>query len=174
MASGKQTPRQKMINLMYLIFIAMLALNMSKEVLAAFGLMNEKLETSNTKMTASNEGFLEGLATKASENEEEYGTLYQNAQEVKELSDKYFNYLEGIKKGMVDGLENPKDYVVMDKSDYLDNLFFQGDNLKPEGQNFLKQIEGYRDGVVNSLPKDKFKGIKESVNTRFSTGDQRW
>ena len=44
MAGGKLTPRQKMINLMYLVFIAMLALNMSKEVLSAFGLMNEKFE----------------------------------------------------------------------------------------------------------------------------------
>ncbi|MDC6365615.1 MULTISPECIES: gliding motility protein GldM [Flavobacteriaceae] len=172
MAGGKQTPRQKMINLMYLIFIAMLALNMSKEVLAAFGLMNEKLETSNEKMTASNEGFLEGLATKASENTEEYGELYQNAQKVKELSDSYYNYLNELKKGMTEGLEDPKDYVVMDKSDFLDNLFFQGDNLKPEGQNFVKQIESYRDGVVNALPKDKFKEIKEAVKTRFSTGDE--
>jgi len=40
MAGGKQSPRQKMVNLMYLVFICMLALNMSKEVLAAFGLMN--------------------------------------------------------------------------------------------------------------------------------------
>ena len=50
MAGGKLSPRQKMINLMYLIFIAMLALNMSKEVLAAFGL-NERpnLEASNIK-----------------------------------------------------------------------------------------------------------------------------
>ena len=103
MAGGKQTPRQKMINLMYLIFIAMLALNMSKEVLAAFGLMNEKLETSNDKMTASNEGFLEGLATKASENEEEYGNLYKNALTVKELADKYYNYLQELKKGMIEG-----------------------------------------------------------------------
>ncbi|MGD1946363.1 MAG: gliding motility protein GldM [Croceivirga sp.] len=172
MAGGKQTPRQKMINLMYLIFIAMLALNMSKEVLAAFGLMNEKLETSNDKMTASNEGFLEGLATKASENEEEYGNLYKNAQTVKELSDKYYNYLQELKKGMIEGLEDPKDYVVMDKPDYLDNLFFQGDNLKPEGEQFLSSINNYRDGVINALPKDKFTEIKDAAKTRFSTGDK--
>lgn len=49
MAGGNLSPRQKMINLMYLVFIAMLALNMSKEVLSAFGLMNEKIESSNTK-----------------------------------------------------------------------------------------------------------------------------
>ena len=51
MASGKESPRQKMINLMYLIFIAMLALNMSKEVLSAFGVINEDVEkkVSDTK-----------------------------------------------------------------------------------------------------------------------------
>jgi hypothetical protein len=42
MAGGKLTPRQKMINLMYLVLS--LAMNMSKEVLSAFGLMNENLK----------------------------------------------------------------------------------------------------------------------------------
>ena len=172
MAGGKQTPRQKMINLMYLIFIAMLALNMSKEVLAAFGLMNEKLETSNDKMTASNADFFEGLATKASENAEEYGALYKNAQTVQELSNEYYNYLEGLKTEMTKDLEDPKDYVVMDKSDFLDGKFFQGDNLTSEGKKFLDFVNKYREGVVNALPANKFGEIKESVKTRFSTGDK--
>ncbi|MDT0619991.1 gliding motility protein GldM [Croceitalea vernalis] len=173
MAGGKQTPRQKMINLMYLIFIAMLALNMSKEVLAAFGLMNEKLQTSNEKMTASNEGFFEGLATKASENSEEYGALYKNAQEVNKLSTEYYAYLEELKTEMTADLEDPKDYVVMDKSDFLDGKFFQGDILTEEGQKFLDFINNYREGVVNALPKDKFKGIKDAVQSRFATSDEK-
>ena len=171
MAGGKQTPRQKMINLMYLIFIAMLALNMSKEVLAAFGLMNEKLETSNDKMTASNADFFEGLATKAGENEEEYGALYKNAQTVQQLSSEYFNYLQELKTEMTADLEDPKDYVVMDKSDFLDGKFFQGDNLTEDGKKFLDFVNKYREGVVNALPANKFGEIKESVKTRFSTGD---
>lgn len=160
-----------MINLMYLIFIAMLALNMSKEVLAAFGLMNEKLETSNTRMDSSNSDFLASLGTKAEENEAEYGSLYQNAQQIKELSDKYYTYLEGLKKEMTADLEDPKDYVVMDKSDYLDQKFFQGDNLGPEGKEFMKQINEYREGVINTLPEGKFTAVKEAVKTRFATGD---
>ena len=72
MAGGKQTPRQKMINLMYLIFIAMLALNMSKEVLAAFGLMKVKMEDSNAKTSQDNLAFLGSLETKASENAAKY------------------------------------------------------------------------------------------------------
>ncbi|NKI31723.1 gliding motility protein GldM [Croceivirga thetidis] len=171
MAGGKQTPRQKMINLMYLIFIAMLALNMSKEVLAAFGLMNEKLETSNAKMTENNLAFFEGLETKASENAEEYGKLFANAQKVSELSNEYYQYLEELKTGMTADLEDPKDYVVMDKSDFLDQKFFQGDNLKPEGQKFLDMINNYREGVAKALP-EEMKEVKAAVETRFATGDK--
>ncbi|GLU43704.1 gliding motility protein GldM [Allomuricauda sp. NBRC 101325] len=171
MAGGKQTPRQKMINLMYLIFIAMLALNMSKEVLAAFGLMNEKLETSNTSMDSNNASFFASLETKASENEEEYGELYADAQKVKELSDDYYSYLAGLKTEMTADVEDPKDYVVMDKSDYLDQKFFQGDNLGPEGKKFMEYIENYREGVINALPEGKFESLKAAVKARFATGD---
>lgn len=170
MASGKATPRQKMINLMYLIFIAMLALNMSKEVLAAFGIMNEKLETSNLKTTESNLAFLNGLETKASENAEKFGPLYQDAQKIKELSQEYYDYLEGLKKGLMADVEDPKDYQVMDKSDYLDGKFFQGDNLTPEGKDFLKRINDYRTQVMNILPAN-MTDIKAGVESRFQTGD---
>jgi len=39
MAHGKETPRQKMIGMMYLVLMAMLALNVSNEVLNAFGVL---------------------------------------------------------------------------------------------------------------------------------------
>ncbi|MCL6273791.1 gliding motility protein GldM [Muricauda sp. 2012CJ35-5] len=171
MASGKQTPRQKMINLMYLIFIAMLALNMSKEVLAAFGLMNAKLETSNEKAEANNLAYFEGLGTKASEDAIKYGPLYEKAQTVQQLSNEYYAYLEELKKGMLADQEDPNNYVVMDKSDFLDNLFFQGDNLKPEGQEFLNNITNYREKILAALP-ENMSEIKGAVQTRFETGDK--
>ena len=58
MAGGKLTPRQKMINLMYLVFIAMLALNMSKEVLTAFGNFNDKFSESNRLTDEANGNLL--------------------------------------------------------------------------------------------------------------------
>ncbi len=171
MASGKATPRQKMINLMYLIFIAMLALNMSKEVLAAFGLMNEKMETSNTKTTESNLAFLSGLETKASENTEKFGPLYKDAKKIKELSKEYYDYLEGLKTGMMEGVEDPKDYQVMDKSDFLDGKFFAGDDLSEGGKEFLQRINDYRTQVIAILPKS-MANVKSSVKSRFQTGDE--
>ncbi len=168
MAGGKQTPRQKMINLMYLIFIAMLALNMSKEVLAAFGIMNEKLETSNEMTTASNEAFLGSLETKASEDAAKYEKLYQDAQKIKAMSQEYYDYLQTLKDGMTEGLEDPKDYARMDNSDYLDQKFFQGDNLSEGGQEFMKRLTDYRDQVAAIVPAS----LKQSVIDRFQTGNE--
>ncbi|MFH6603550.1 gliding motility protein GldM [Maribacter algicola] len=167
MAGGKQTPRQKMINLMYLIFIAMLALNMSKEVLAAFGIMNERMEASNSKTMESNEAFLASLETKASEDAAKYDKLYKDAQKIKQLSKDYYDYLEGLKQGMMEGVEDPKDYAVMDKSDWLDQKFFQGDQLGEGGKEFMQRINDYRTQVAAIVPQ----GIKASVNDRFETGD---
>ncbi len=171
MAGGKATPRQKMINLMYLIFIAMLALNMSKEVLAAFGLMNVKMEASNAKTTESNLAFLDGLSTKANEDAAKYGDLYAKAGQIKQMSQEYFDYLQSLKDGMLKDVEDPTDYQVMDKSDFLDGKFFQGDNLTPEGEDFLKRLENYRDGVIKILP-PQMKDVKDNVLARFQTGDE--
>ena len=79
MAGGKLSARQKMINLMYLIFIAMLALNMSKEVLSAFGLMNEKLVDSNQAAAQRNFDFFAGLEQQALEQPEKFKPLLNQA-----------------------------------------------------------------------------------------------
>ena len=109
-----------MINLMYLIFIAMLALNMSKEVLAAFGIMNEKLEASNSKMIDSNENYLANLEYQASEDAAKYEKLYAKMRSVlKECLRNITIILTVLKTELMAGTEDPKDYAVMDKSDYL-------------------------------------------------------
>jgi len=173
MAGGKQSPRQKMVNLMYLVFISMLALNMSKEVLSAFGIMNEKLEASNVKATENNLAFLEGLATKAEENEAKFGVLYGKAKEIKTISKEYFDYLEGIKTGMMKDVKDKKDYPVMDKTDYLDNYFFQGDGLSKEGKEFLGKISSYHTKVGQILPQGAgMDEVRDATKTRFATGDK--
>lgn len=170
MASGKTSPRQKMINLMYLIFIAMLALNMSKEVLAAFGIMNEKLEASNIKTSENNVAFLSGLETKAAENTEKFGPLLEDAKKIKSLSQEYYDYLAALKMEMVKDVKDPKDYQVMDKSDYLDQMFWQGDNVTKKGQEFLNRINQYRTQVDAILPAS-MTDVKASLKSRFETGD---
>ncbi|MCX7551834.1 gliding motility protein GldM [Xanthomarina sp. F2636L] len=172
MAGGKLSARQKMINLMYLVFIAMLALNMSKEVLSAFGLMNEKLTESNEAATERNSAFMQGLAEKVSEQPTKYQPLKEQADQISSLANNFNTYLQELKGNMTATVDNPQDYEVMDKGDYLDNLFFKGDKLKPEGQEFLNQIATFRDGVVEVLSKNPdMAGIAEDVKEKFETDD---
>src|SRR5690606_27148929 len=96
MAGGKLTPRQKMINLMYLVFIAMLALNMSKEVLSAFGLMNEQFESSNTYATKTNDQMYQALSSKAAENPT-FSAAKEVSDKVKNISNQFYSYLGSLK-----------------------------------------------------------------------------
>lgn len=171
MAGGKETPRQKMINLMYLVFISMLAMNMSKEVLTAFGNIKENLETSIEEIATDNNQFLSGLEVKASENPDKFGPLLDKAKKVKSISATYANYLEELKADMIKDVEDPTDYQVMDATDYLDGLFFNGDNVSPEGKEFIAQLENYKSAIVGELPTE-LNGIKSSIEKRFSQGDE--
>ena len=100
MASGKISPRQKMINLMYLVFIAMLAMNMDKEVLSAFGLLTEELKLSNTSTSAKNDTAYEGLNTLAQEQTAKYLPLKEKADKIKSLSSEFYSYLDDLKSKM--------------------------------------------------------------------------
>jgi gliding motility-associated protein GldM len=109
MASGLG-PRQRMINLMYLVFIAMLALNMSKEVLSGFGLLNEKFERNVEKTSTSNTQYLLSLQQKANENPAKFGPLYQNALDLEKAATSLSSYLETLKSEMLATVKDPSDY----------------------------------------------------------------
>lgn len=182
MAGNNLSPRQKMINLMYLIFIAMLALNMSKEVLSAFGLMNEKLTQANDAATVRNQNFVASLDQKASDQPEKYEHLKAKAHKIDELAIAFNAYLEDLKGKMKATVDDATDYEIMDKGDYLDQNFFKGDVIKPEGKEFLKQIADFRDGVTTILEGEKgmetiIKDVQKNFNTddiKRGAGSQKW
>lgn len=174
MAGGKLSPRQKMINLMYLVFIAMLALNMSKEVLSAFGLMNERLTEANVSAEQRNAAYLASLAGKATEQPEKYVPLKAKADEISALSADFDAYIESIKTELKATVKSDDistgNYEVMDKPDFLNQTFFVGDKLTPEGQKFVSNVDAYREGVLAAIGDlDGFDKIKSDINNKFST-----
>lgn len=173
MAGGKLSSRQKMINLMYLIFIAMLALNMGKEVLSAFGIMNNKLVDANITATTKNGKTLGTLASKASDQPEKYTVLYKKATSMNAMSSSFYTYLEELKvKAMVNvPEEDHQKFESMDGSDVMDQLFFIGDKLAPEGKNFLAKIENYRAEVLKIIGNNET--LKKTVLNRFDTTDPK-
>ena len=140
MAGGKLTPRQKMINLMYLVFIAMLAMNMSKEVLSAFGLMNEKFESANKSSEESNASMLTSLDQKAAEAKGEFVKASETAHKVEGITKDFYAYIGTLKTDVVKGFDVDKEtgklpYEAMDKGDNIDS-YCKKQQLQPL---FLKQ-----------------------------------
>ena len=126
--AGKETPRQKMINMMYLIFIAMLALNLSKQILQSFGTMNEELTETNLELVERNEQFMQGLREKADEQADKYLDLKIKADSIREISTGLYNYLESIKEGAFASAEDKgisrNNYSKLDNTSYYTSLFF--------------------------------------------------
>ncbi|MEK9853107.1 MAG: gliding motility protein GldM, partial [Flavobacteriaceae bacterium] len=97
MAGAKETPRQKLISLMYLVFITMLALNVSKEVLDGFGQMFVKIKDANERISESNALLYENINVNAEEKGGKWVGHKRTAEEIKKESDGFFNEIQRIK-----------------------------------------------------------------------------
>ena len=92
-------PRQKMINIMYLVLTAILALNVSAEVINAFKTVDKSLTDSNANIEKGNLTLFQSLASKLSNNEtkEKAAIWVPKANQAKQFSDVLYNYIEGLK-----------------------------------------------------------------------------
>ena len=94
MGHGKETPRQKMIGIMYLFLTCMLALNVSKDVLNAFDLINEKMHMTNENFIAKNQIVYAALDKAAAENPAKAGEKNKISLEVKKKSQDLIDTLQ--------------------------------------------------------------------------------
>ena len=176
MAGGKLTPRQKMINLMYLVFIAMLAMNMSKEVLSAFGLMNEKFDASNTSAEETNAGMLSALDKKASE-DAHFLQAAADAKKVANISKEFYAYIGNVKSEITKGIEVNKEtgklpYEAMDKADAIDHAFFSGEGYTTKGKDFVDKFNKYVADMKAVIGNNsKLQGVVSEITSKFKTDD---
>ncbi|RRO16437.1 type IX secretion system motor protein PorM/GldM [Flavobacteriaceae bacterium 14752] len=172
MASGKLSPRQKMINLMYLVFIAMLALQMSKEVLVGFGIVNETVNKTNETFIQKNKEALNSLAIKASESPEQFKSVYANASQISQVSNKYYQYLDSLKTYFLSSYEDKNDYESMDKGSVVDETFKVSGKLTNDGRKFMSKMESYRNSMLNLIGND-YPNVKKNIEETFLTSDAK-
>lgn len=110
MAGGKETPRQKMIGMMYLVLTALLALNVSKEVLNSFILINDSLVLTNQNFTSKNQSQYSAFGAALANDEQKVRPYYNKAMAVKGSADSLYRHIESLKQ-----------YLIM-KTDKLDSV----------------------------------------------------
>ncbi|MFT7153020.1 MAG: gliding motility-associated protein GldM, partial [Alteromonas macleodii] len=109
MSGGKETPRQKMIGMMYLVLTALLALNVSKEILNSFILINDSLIVTNKNFESKNESQYDAFKAALLNDQKKVKKWYDMAIDVQNSSE-----------GVVDHIEELKQYLIM-RTDKLDS-----------------------------------------------------
>jgi gliding motility-associated protein GldM len=109
-------PRQKMINMMYLVLTALLALNVSSEILNAFKTVNNSLEATNKVVNASTEEIMTSLKAKMNEDgtRERAQIWYPHAEKAQQMSTDLYNYIQKFKDQILK--EAGADYAKGDSS----------------------------------------------------------
>ena len=98
---GRMSPRQKMINLMYIVLTAMLALNVSSDVLNGFTQVEDGLTRSNRTVSDRNRAIYDQLEAFNAQNPEKGGVWYARASEVRQRTGQLYNYIDSLKTAIV-------------------------------------------------------------------------
>ena len=148
-----ETPRQKMIGMMYLVLTAMLALNVSASILNGYTQVDDSLHATIETMQESNADTYHKFQAALEKNPEKTQEWYNKAMEVKDASDKFFNYVQKFKDEMVllaDGKNAKQDAKVSEIGKKDDTNIPAQYALNEGNAKVLKNaINQYRDLVID-------------------------
>jgi len=166
MAGGKLSPRQKMIGMMYLVLTALLALNVSKEIINAFIVIENGLSNTNANSDAKNAFIYKAFEKAKMNDEKKAGPLYKKALDAQRMSKEMVTYLRQLRAEMVSQVEGV-DIKVADtmnlmrvgKPDDYDQPtnFMIGDdpgNVTGKAKELKAKLQKYQQDLRALLPKD--------------------
>ena len=147
-------PRQKMINLMCLVLTALLALNVSSEILNAFKVVDKSLQNSSSNLSAANATLYKSLDEKVIDDKtKEKALIWQpKAEKARKLSDDLNAYIDGLKTELkkssdltiVDGKESFKE----DNLDAATRLF----DTQGKGKELQDKLAAYKKAMLDIDP----------------------
>ena len=108
MGGGKETPRQKMIGMMYLVLTALLAMNVSKTVLQGYIFVNESMERSRDNLLENNKRVTEAFQ-KSMDGNSGAKPYYGRATEAQKEMNELVKYIEEVKHKVYRETEKPDD-----------------------------------------------------------------
>ncbi len=176
MGHGKETPRQKMIGLMYLFLTALMALNVSKDVLNSFVLVSESLEQTVTNYKTKNEKIYNEFDLQYMQNKAKVEKWKSLADQVRAKAQGLYDQLESHKLGLVTLAEGPESAAIVEgKVDA--NLLESKDNIDYGGQYFIvdkhgeelrKQIDEYRELLLTMIPEEE-ENLRSNIESTLDT-----
>lgn len=171
MAQGKQTPRQKMINLMYLVFIAMLAMQIDQEIIRSYKDTTGSLEDTRVLTENNNSIFKQTLEAKAKNTPETFQAALDQYKGLEAKANDLADYIEKLKTDLSLESEYNKNEEIQESFAALNNtepstnkFFAGGDEVIPSKQalELKAKIDAFRNYVNQTFGSNKM--LKEVVN----------
>ncbi|TYR32663.1 gliding motility protein GldM [Sphingobacterium phlebotomi] len=179
MAYGRETPRQRMINILYLVLLALLALNVPNSILDAFKNINDSLEASKTNVDNSVEQLFAAFeSTKLKEEPERAKPIYEQAKQARAVVDELDQYINALKQefekqgGGYD--EDTGDLVRRENADIAPHLMING----KRGTELKEKINSTREKLLSLLSEADRKSVSFSLEAqdpeRSTNGKRKW
>lgn len=158
------SPRQKMINLMYVVLMAMLALNISSEVLNGFSIVEESLNRTTANSSKENEVLYGNFAEQMKKNPQKVKEWFEKATAVKRMSDSLYNFAQALKVQIVREADGKDGNIYNIKS--KDNLEAASHvMLAPgtgQGKKLYDAINNFRERILKMVSDKHQRDIIES------------
>ena len=167
-------PRQKMINIMYLVLTALLALNVSSEILNAFKVVNESLRVSNQNLTNSNATIYQAFQEDMKDPGKKDKATYWNDRAMKAAaySKSLYDYIETLKDTLIDQSGLKKDDAGKPILDSNNRLVYNESDLEASTRLFGNGPGGHGWGPTLQQKLVDYKGdvlgIDNSINQQFA------
>ncbi|HWB26921.1 MAG TPA: gliding motility protein GldM [Chitinophagaceae bacterium] len=174
-------PRQKMINLMYLVLTALLALNVSAEILNAFRTVNNSLEATNKVVAISTDTYIKSLQEKLNkpETKDSAKVWLEKAQKIVSMADVAYNNVQQLKDSILraTGFNPEKNKDSSFKEDDIDaaqRIIVEGG----EGKKLFATLQTFKNGVLNvdpAITNDLGKNFPVNLEApKTKNEDKRW
>lgn len=181
MAHGKETPRQKMIGMMYLVLTALLALNVSKEILDAFVTVDEGLTQTNENFAEKNESLYADMSKLAASNPTKVAPWQDKANEIKKRTNELVTFIQDTKVLLIKTADGEEAKAVKDKNKINGKEVDSKDNTdvptrlmvdKGKGAEIKEKYDKLREYCF-SLIRAEDKDIRASIGQLLNTDDRK-
>ena len=174
-----ETPRQKMIGMMYLFLTAMLAVNVSSTVLEGFVMVDKSLQTNNEIFKNNNTVSYNQFKAEKEKNELKYGEAWELAKELRDKTNQMCASIDSTRWFLArkaDGEEgNPNHLKAMDNVDIASGamLFSLTPGEETKAKILKEEINEFHDFIVNSIirDKEKFSSLAKAIHMSLNTED---
>lgn len=181
-SNSRLSPRQKMINLMYIVLMAMLALNVSSDVLDGFTQVKDGLVRTNDNIEQRNASIIGALEAFSLQNPEKGLSWFKKGLEVRQKTTEIYNLVDSLKVQIVKKVDGPQgDINNIENREDLDAaaaIMLQPSTKR--GAALRQSIEGYRNFITEFIT-DSVKSASilkalstESVQRKGEIGEMKW